>query len=132
MTGPEGRLSGDAIAGKERTFNFTLKNDGTAPARDVKMTAASPSAWKVTFDPETVPAIEAGQEQSVAVSMTPSDRAVAGDYVVAVRANGEGTSADASFRVTVLTSTMWGVAGLGVIGAALLVFAIAVTRYGRR
>lgn len=132
MTGPEGRLSGEAVAGKERTFNFTLKNDGTAPAREVKLTASSPSAWKVTFDPETIPAIEAGQEQTVAVSMTPSDRAVAGDYVVAVRANGEGTSADASFRVTVLTSTIWGVAGLGVIGAALLVFAIAVTRYGRR
>jgi uncharacterized membrane protein len=132
MVGPEGRLSGDAVAGKERTFNFTLKNDGTAPARDVKLSAASPTAWKVTFDPENIPAIEAGQEQTVAVSMTPSDQAVAGDYVVAVRANGEGTSADASFRVTVLTSTTWGVAGLGLIAAALLVFAVAVTRYGRR
>jgi uncharacterized membrane protein len=132
MAGPEGRLSGDAVAGKERTFNFTLKNDGTAPARDVKLTAGSPTGWKVTFDPERIPALEAGQEQTLAVSMTPSDRAVAGDYVVTVRANGEGASADASFRVTVLTSTLWGIAGLGVIGAALLVFAVAVTRYGRR
>jgi uncharacterized membrane protein len=132
MTGPEGRLSGDAVAGKERTFNFTLKNDGTAPAANVKLAAQSPTAWKVTFDPENIPAIDAGQEQTVAVSMTPSDRAVAGDYVVAVRADGDGASANASFRVTVLTSTMWGVAGLGVIGAALLVFAFAVTRYGRR
>jgi uncharacterized membrane protein len=32
----------------------------------------------------------------------------------------------------VLTSTMWGVAGLGIIGAAVIVLAAAVTRYGRR
>ncbi len=64
--------------------------------------------------------------------MTPSDKAIAGDYVVSVRANGDGASDSASFRVTVLTSTMWGIAGLGIIGAAVVVLAFAVTRYGRR
>jgi uncharacterized membrane protein len=51
---------------------------------------------------------------------------------VSVRAAGTGASANADFRVTVLTSTLWGVAGLGVIGAAVIVLAVAVTRYGRR
>ena len=132
LAGPEGRLSGDATAGRERAFTFTLKNEGTAPAREVKLTAASPTGWKVTFNPETVPGIDAGQEVAVSAAMTPSERAIAGDYIVVVRANADGASADASFRVTVLTSTMWGMAGLGVIGAAVLVLAVAVARYGRR
>ncbi|MCA9906964.1 MAG: hypothetical protein KC547_24080, partial [Anaerolineae bacterium] len=68
----------------------------------------------------------------VAATMTPSDKAIAGDYVVTVRANGDGASDNAAFRITVLTSTLWGVAGLGVIGAAVIVLAVAVTRYGRR
>jgi len=132
LAGPEGRLSGSATAGKERAFTFTLRNDGTAPVREVKLSASSPPGWKVAFNPETIPVIDAGQETELAAAMTPSERAIAGDYVVTVRAKGDGASADANFRVTVLTSTLWGVAGLGVIGAAVLVLAVAVARYGRR
>ena len=54
LSGPEGRLSGDATAGQERTFTFTLTNSGSAPARDVTMSASPPSGWKVTFNPEKV------------------------------------------------------------------------------
>ena len=64
--------------------------------------------------------------------MTPSNNAIAGDYMVSVRADGDGASDNADFRVTVTTSTIWGAAGLGVIGAAVIVLAMAVTRYGRR
>jgi uncharacterized membrane protein len=132
LTGPEGRLSGDATAGQERSFNFTLKNTGTAPARGIKLDATAPSSWKVTFDPKALEAIDPGQEMPIAASITPAEKAIAGDYVVSVRANGDGASANADFRVTVLTSTLWGIAGLGVIGAAVIVLAVAVTRYGRR
>ena len=40
--------------------------------------------------------------------------------------------ASANFRVTVFTSTVWGAAGAGVIGLALLVLVFAVARFGRR
>ncbi|MDG4897698.1 NEW3 domain-containing protein [Mesorhizobium sp. WSM4976] len=76
--------------------------------------------------------IAPGGTSDVGVSMTPSTQAIAGDYMVAVRANGEGASDSANFRVTVRTSTLWGVTGLGVIGASALMLAFAVTRYGRR
>ena len=132
LTGPEGRLSGDATAGQERTFTFTLQNSGSAPARDVALSASPPSGWKVAFNPEKVDDIEPGQNASVAVSMTPSQQAIAGDYMVSVRANGPGASDSANFRVTVRTSTLWGVTGLAVIGIAVLVLGFAVARYGRR
>lgn len=132
LGGPEGRLSGDATAGHERTFKFTLHNGGSAPAKDVAMSASPPGGWKVTFDPEKIDAVDPNQDVDVSVSMTPSDKAIAGDYVVNVRASGEGASDSAAFRVTVLTSTLWGIVGLVVIGAAVIVLAVAVTRYGRR
>lgn len=132
LSGPQGRLSGDATAGQERTFTFTLSNSGSAPARDVKLSASPPSGWKVTFNPEKVDEIAPGGTSDIGVSMTPSTQAIAGDYMVSVRANGEGASDNADFRVTVRTSTLWGVTGLGVIGASALMLAFAVTRYGRR
>ena len=132
LTGPEGRLSGDATAGQERTFKFTVENMGSAPAHAVMLSASSPQGWKVVFDPEKVDSIAPGDKLPVSVNMTPSDKAIAGDYMVAVSANGDGTNDRADFRVTVLTSTMWGIAGLGIIGAAVIVLAFAVTRYGRR
>ena len=132
LLGPDGRLSGEATAGKERSFTFTLANTGTAPADKVKLSTSPPSEWKVTFNPETIPELKPGDKVDVAVNMTPSDKAITGDYMVTVRANGDGTSDSAAFRVTVTTSTVWGIAGLGIIGASLAVFAGAVTRYGRR
>ena len=132
LSGPGGRLSGDATAGEERSFTFTLENNGTAPARAIGFSSSPPSDWTVEFSPEEIPELPAGETTEVSVSMTPSEQAIAGDYVVTVRANGDGVSDSANFRVTVRTSTVWGVAGLGVIAAAVVVLGFAVTRYGRR
>jgi uncharacterized repeat protein (TIGR01451 family) len=132
LSGPDGRLSGEATAGRERTFTFALENTGTAPAKEIKFSASPPSGWKITYAPESIAELKPGEKADVAVNMTPSDKAITGDYMVSVRANGEGASDSANFRVTVTTSTVWGIAGLGIIGAALAVFAGAVSRYGRR
>ena len=64
--------------------------------------------------------------------LTPGAKAIAGDYLLTVSADGEGVSQSVSYRVTVLTSTLWGVAGIGVILIALLVLVGAVGRFGRR
>jgi len=64
--------------------------------------------------------------------VTPSDKAIAGDYVASFRANGRGESSSADFRITVTTSTLWGVVGVGIIAVALLVLLGAVARFGRR
>lgn len=128
----DGRLSGRAEAGKETTFNYTLTNDGSAPASDVKLTGSAPSGWKVEMEPKKVDTLAPGGTQDVAVHITPTSKAIAGDYMVSLNANGGGDSQSSDFRVTVTTSTVWGIAGLGIIGAAVMVLGFAVTRYGRR
>ncbi|HVB89312.1 MAG TPA: NEW3 domain-containing protein [Beijerinckiaceae bacterium] len=132
LAGQGGRLSGVAYAGKQQTFPMVLRNQGSAPANDIRLSATPPDGWTVSFDPKTVRRLAPNARQKVTAKVTPSAQAIAGDYMVSMRASGDGVSKSASYRVTVQTSTLWGVTGVAVIGAALLVLVGAVGRYGRR
>jgi uncharacterized membrane protein len=132
VSGREGLVSTRASAGKETTVPVVITNTGTAPAEDIQLSGSAPSGWKVTFDPKTVDRIAPNDNKEVQALITPTDKAIAGDYVTTVRAAARGESASATFRVTVTTSTMWGIAGVGIIGVALLVMVGAVARFGRR
>jgi uncharacterized membrane protein len=132
IVGPQERLSGEAEAGKETSFTFTLVNSGSAPATDLELSATPPSGWTVDFEPKQIAVLAPTATSEVAVKIMPSERAVAGDYMVNMRASGGPVSEEVQFRTTVRTSTLWGVAGLGVIAAAVLVLGGAVMRYGRR
>jgi uncharacterized membrane protein len=128
----DGRLSGEAEVGKPSTFTLVLSNDGTAPVEEVEMSGTVPTNWKVEFSPKTIASIAPNEKKEVQVVVTPSDKAIAGDYVSSFRANGRGEQASADFRITVTTSTLWGAVGIGIIAVALLVLLGAVARFGRR
>ena len=132
LTGAQDRLSGEAVAGKEASFPFTITNSGSAPASGLEVTASVPSGWKAEVEPKLIETLPPNGTSEVAVKITPSERAIAGDYMVTVRAAGGSASESAQFRVTVNTSTVWGVAGLGIIALAALILGMAVLRYGRR
>lgn len=133
VSGEGGRLSGDAYAGQDSQLTVVLRNDGSEAARDIELSATAPEGWKTAFDPKTVPSLAAGASQDVKLTMTPSSRAIAGDYQMTVRASATGgLSESANFRITVLTSTLWGAIGIGIIAVALLVVVFAVARFGRR
>ena len=132
ISGREGLVSTRASAGKETTVPVVITNIGTAPADDIQLSGSAPSGWKITFDPKTVDRIAPNDNKEVQALITPTDKAIAGDYVTTIRAAARGESASTNFRVTVTTSTMWGIAGVGIIGVALLVMVGAVARFGRR
>ncbi|HTE75126.1 MAG TPA: NEW3 domain-containing protein [Xanthobacteraceae bacterium] len=132
ISGREGLVSTRASAGKESSVPVIITNTGTAPADDIQLTGSTPSGWKITFDPKTVDRIAPNDNKEVQALITPTEKAIAGDYVTTVRASARGESASTNFRVTVTTSTMWGIAGVGIIGVALLVMVGAVARFGRR
>ena len=132
VSGREGLVSTRAAAGKETSVPVVITNTGTAPADDVELSGSAPSGWKVTFDPKSVDHIAPNDSKEVQALITPTDKAIAGDYVTSISASARGESASTNFRVTVTTSTMWGIAGVGIIGVALLVMVGAVARFGRR
>lgn len=132
LSGREGLISTRASAGKETTVPIVITNVGTASAEDIELSGSGPSGWKVTFNPKNVERIAPNANQEVQALITPTDKAIAGDYITSIRAAARGESASTDFRVTVTTSTMWGIAGVGIIGVALLVMVGAVARFGRR
>jgi uncharacterized membrane protein len=129
---PDGRLNTSVASGDSAPVAFIVANTGTAPLADVKLTASTPKGWDVTFDPEVVPAIDPSSSVEVQGTVTPAGNAVAGDYVVTVKAAADGATDDLQLRTTVETSALWGAAAIGIIalagGGLLLVF----RRYGRR
>jgi uncharacterized membrane protein len=133
LAGEGGRLSGEAYAGQDSQLVLVAKNDGSEAARDIEFSATAPEGWKTSFDPKELPELGAGKSQEIKVTLTPSAKAIAGDYQTTLRASSAGgNSESANFRITVLTSTLWGAVGVGVIAAALLAVVFAVARYGRR
>ena len=132
LSAKEGRLSGEATVGKTSDFILVLSNDGTAAIDEVELTGTVPTSWKVEFEPKSIATLAPNEKKEVVAKVTPADKAIAGDYVASFRANGRGESASADFRITVTTSTMWGIVGIGIIAVALLVLLGAVARFGRR
>jgi uncharacterized membrane protein len=132
LSGREGVLSAKATAGKDTVVPIVLTNTGDAAAEDISLSGTTPTGWKVVFDPKSVDKIAPNDMKEVQATISPPEKAVAGDYQATLRANWRGDSAASTFRVTVATSSMWGIVGIGIIGAALLVLVGAVARFGRR
>ena len=132
VAGREGLLSARAVASKQSTVPIVVTNSGTAPADNVTLNASAPTGWKVSFEPATIERLVPGKDAEIQALITPSDKSLAGDYMVTVRANSRGEGASSQFRIAVSTSTVWGIAGAGVIGVALLLMLGAVARFGRR
>src|SRR5215813_4809026 len=132
IAGREGLLSTQASAGKEASVPVILTNSGTAAAEQIELSGTAPTGWKISFEPKTVDRTPPTENKEVKALVTPSEKAVAGDYVTTIRANARGESASQTFRVAVTTSTIWGIVGIALIGGALLVMIGAVVWFGRR
>ena len=132
ITGRDGVLSARAEAGKEASIPLVVSNSGTAAADEIELSSSAPSGWKITFEPKTVERIAPGQNKEVQALVTPPEKAIAGDYAPTITASSRGESESQQFRVSVATSTLWGVAGAGIIAIALLIMVGAVARFGRR
>jgi len=132
VAGRDGLLSARAVAAEQSSIPIVVTNTGTAPAENIALAASAPTGWKVTFEPATIDRLVPGKDAEVQALVTPSDKSLAGDYMTTVRATSRGEDASSQFRITVTTSTVWGMAGAGVIGVALLLMLGAVARFGRR
>jgi uncharacterized membrane protein len=76
--------------------------------------------------------VPAQGEVQVTAHLTPSGSAIAGDYVVTFNARSDLANAEAAMRVTIETSLLGGVVGLGLIALVLAGLWWTFRRYGRR
>ncbi|MFA6775382.1 MAG: NEW3 domain-containing protein [Sphaerochaetaceae bacterium] len=133
LTGKGGLLSGSAVAGKDKVFDLELKNSGTADAKGIKLSSSTPSNWNVTFNPSSVEDLAAGDTATVKATIRPSSEALTGDYSLALSASSENSgNISEQYRITVKTSSMWGIISVIIIAAAALLLVFAVKKFGRR
>jgi uncharacterized membrane protein len=124
-------LNLSATAGSVSDMTLTLTNTGTADVEGAAMSATAPTGWEVKYDTPTV-AVPAGQSIQVVAHVTPSSEAIAGDYVTTFKATAPVANASADVRVTIQTSLLWGVVGIGLIVLVLIGLWWTFQRYGRR
>ncbi|RKD91150.1 COG1470 family protein [Mangrovibacterium diazotrophicum] len=132
MSTPTGLLSTKVTAGDERTLDLVIRNTGTAPLEDIKLSSAKPSDWDVSFDPNAVIRIEPGQKMTVHAKVKASKNAIAGDYVAKITAKTPEATSNAEFRISVRTPTILGGMGILVIMLALGSVTFLFRKYGRR
>ena len=132
LTTPEGRLSGRALAGRENPIKLVIKNTGSAPAENLEFSASEPSGWEVKFEPDKLEKLAPGADSEVTAKIKPSPKAVTGDYMLTLRASAGAAQASSDYRVTVQTSTLWGLVGVVLIAVAVGAVGFAVSRFGRR
>jgi uncharacterized repeat protein (TIGR01451 family) len=132
VTTPDGRLSANASAGGTTDLSVVVRNSGTADIEAVTLSATAPTGWEVTFEPETVTVPANAEGVQVTAHLTPSGDAIAGDYVTTFRASSDVADASADIRVTIETSLVWGVVGVGLIALVVAGLWWTFRRYGRR
>lgn len=129
---PTGKLSTDIVAGRDKKVNMQVKNSGSAVLNNISFSAATPIDWSVSFEPENIESLKPGETRQVTATITAADKAIVGDYVVSMAAATPEVRGSADMRVTVKTSTLWGIAGLLIIIAVVYFIYQAFRKYGRR
>lgn len=132
LSTPDGLLSFDTTAGKEKDLTLTVTNNSNVAVEHVNLTASAPTDWNVSFDTPTIDVVEAGATVEVSAHVTPSSEALTGDYVVTFTADASEVSDSAEFRVAVETSVLWGFAAILIIAALLAGIGYVFRKYGRR
>lgn len=132
ITTPDGRLNTDITAGRSKMIELIVQNIGTATLNDVSITSSTPPNWEVEFDESEIEVLEAGETKIIKAKVTAADDAIAGDYEASFSAKAAETSDNAVFRISVETSTLWGLIGIAIILAVFGGLFYLFKKYGRR
>jgi uncharacterized membrane protein len=132
LTTPTGRLNADAYAGKKKEVKLLVINTGTSDLKDVKLHSWEPRNWSITFEPEEISLLKAGESKEVKAYIKPDDKAITGDYEVEMRVSTPEASSGIEMRVMVKTSTLWGFVGIVIIALMVYGLYLIFKKYGRR
>jgi uncharacterized membrane protein len=132
-----GRLNTTATPGKDSYFNILVTNTGSADLQKVEFSSTitgKPTGWNITFDPKDLDVLAVGAKREVKVDIKPAPKTIAGDYMVAISASPQSGYAfdNIDVRVTVLTPTIWGWVGVGIVILVIVGLIVMFMRLGRR
>ncbi len=132
-----GRLNTNATAGADNYLKISITNTGSADLEKIDFSskiAGRPTGWSITFNPGKIDSLPVGGMREIQVNIKPDRKTIAGDYMVNISAEPESRYAFGSLdiRVTVLTPTIWGWVGIGIVVLVIAGLAVMFMRLGRR
>lgn len=132
-----GRLNTNATAGEDNYFTISITNTGSADLEKVNFSSkitGNPTGWSITFAPEKLDVLPVGGTREIQVNIKPAQKTIAGDYMITMSAEPESKYAFGSLdiRLTVLTPTIWGWVGVGIVVLVIAGLAVMFMRLGRR
>lgn len=132
-----GRLNTNATAGSDNYLKISITNTGSADLEKIDFSSkitGGPAGWSITFDPKKIDSLPVGSTREVQVNIKPDKKTISGDYMLTISAEPESKYAFDSLdiRVTVLTPTIWGWVGVGVVVLVIAGLAAMFIRLGRR
>jgi uncharacterized membrane protein len=127
-----GQLNMEAKAGQDNHMTAILQNYGTGTITNITFTSTKSEGWSVTFNPSKIDTLEPGITQEVDITITPPAKTIAGDYAVDIKFTGVEANYTLEERVTVVTPTIWGGAGIGIAVAVIAGLVVLFRRLGRR
>lgn len=132
LSTPTGLLSSTITAGDQKRIDMVVRNTGSSPLTDISLTASAPLNWEVTFDPQKIDRIQAGDNTQVAAIIKADKKSIAGDYVTNIDLKTPEVSSNLTFRISVKTPMLYGWIGILIIFVALGSVYYLFRKYGRR
>jgi len=137
----DGNLNIEVTAGRENYLPIIVTNMGTHTLTQITFRSTQPKsiageAWSITFSPTTITDLKPEEEQKVQVAIKPPSKTIAGDYMITLTFTSDPLTQTAppelEIRVTVVSSTLWGWIGAGIVIAVGVGLYFAIRRLGRR
>ena len=127
------RYNTPVTAGEDNFFAIEVQNNGSAAIDEITLSSTKPEGWTIEFTPRKIDSLAADDFQTIDANIKPAPKAIAGDYIVILKASGTKiTAEDLDIRVTVETPTIWGWVGVIIVLAVVAGLAVIFRRYSRR
>lgn len=122
----------DARAGEDNNFFLEVRNTGTKPITNIRLSSEKPEGWIIEFKPAEINYLSSGSLQTVDVNIKPVGKATKVEYRVTLIAEANEIRKVRYFWLTVKPATswlwIWAIVGAVVIAGFVFIF----MRFGRQ
>ena len=122
----------EAKAGQDNKFFLEVRNIGTQPITDIRLTAEEPEGWVIEIKPAAIGYLGFGSLETIDVNINPVGKAIKQNYSVTFIAESNEIGKRQTFSVTVNPAQfwiwIWVLAGVVVVAGFVLIY----WRFGRQ
>lgn len=119
-------------AGQDNRVFLEIRNNGTTPVTNIRLSSNAPDGWTVEFQPATLDSLAAGGTSSIDLNIIPSSSAGRTDFNLTLLAEANETRAVNVLYVQVeggISYWVWVGIGLGIL--VIIGFIIVYIRFGK-